>query len=82
MKRSDKDLFLRRGLAAYYEDKNEHEWPDHAKSGVERAKAEDPKHGTLVYVVLRDSKGTMLACYRVRQDTRLKKLRRLPEGVA
>ena len=79
MKRSDENLFLRRALAAYYEDKNEQGWPDHAESGIERNK--DPEHGTLDYVVLRDSKGAMLACYRVRQDERLKKLRRLPEGV-
>lgn len=66
----DKDALTRRALAAYFRSGGG-EQP--VSFGVER-------HGKLNYVALRSKKG-LLACYRVRNDGLLKRLKRLPAGV-
>ena len=69
------DEMLRRGYAAYFRAQGGDQ-PSHALSAVE-------EHGSKYYVVLRSGRygGTVVACYRVRNDGKLKRLVRLPAGV-
>ncbi len=61
------DLIIRRALSAYTRTDGE---PLPTSTTIER-------HGSLRYVVLRRSRA-LLACYRIRNDDKLKRLIRLP----
>ena len=67
MKIADKHALTRRALAAYFRSRG-NEQPVSYK--VER-------HSKLNYVILR-SRNALLACYRIRNDGVLKRLKRLP----
>lgn len=64
------DEVTRRALSAYARTDGD---PLPTTAGIER-------HGGLRYVVLR-ARGKLLACYRVRNDGKLKRLVRLPNGI-
>jgi len=66
------DEITRRAFAAYFRTDGTDQ-PTAATSGVE-------KHGGKHYAVLRNRNG-VLACYRVRNDGKLKRLVRLPEEI-
>jgi hypothetical protein len=63
----------RRAFAAYFRSGGT-EQPSESGSGVE-------EHAGKMYVVLRNASG-LLACYRVRNDGKLKLLRRLPSMIS
>lgn len=74
--KSDQNRVMRRAAAAYLADEDTTgRWPDEVNSGLE-------SHGEgrlrLLYAVLRDVRGTVLAAYRLRHDDKLKRLRSWP----
>lgn len=75
-RRHDEPALLRRALVAYHGDRTSTGWPDAVESGVER-------HAQLNFVCLRNTRGRLLAVYRLRRETagkpgQLKRLVRWP----
>jgi len=70
MKITDKHALTRRALAAYFR----------SRGSGQPMSFEVERHSKLNYVILRSRKA-LLACYRIRNDGVLKRLKRLPSGI-